>query len=644
MSSNPNFTESQQQAINHYGSHCVVAAVAGAGKTTTLTHRVRNLVDNHQIDSDRILLITFTKAAAKSMKERLNEVVPGHKAHVATFHSFCFKWLREFDPRWKQAGVILDPEREKWKADKWAAETVKKLRLGHSIKPTDVRRIVDSAKSRGVHPERLEETAAGVLDPQDMAIFRTYSAFARAENRFELADIQVYFWDLIESNEGVRSFITACYDEIMVDEYQDTDICQDRILQLIVTGDVKLMVVGDDDQSVYSFRHTTPQLIIDFHETWGGTAIHMEENFRSQAQILECANALIQHNEVRIPKTLRPVVGDQGHVEVVTDQPMVLAVLERIRALREEGFNWGDIAILYRTNAESGIFESVFTDNDIPYICASQREGFFGIPEVKTLISYLRMFEDNENTFALKFIWNRPKRFLRNDILKDAQDAAIDTDIQSVLGAAINRNPRSAAQLRDVQSIVEQGTDMVADGSSASDILDWLIGRLQYPKWLRELAETTNRPIEDLEQITERVLEDSAGRGGLDKYLRHVDKVIENSKKQEAGDAVLLTTLHKSKGLEWPVVFFSDLVKDMVPHPRCPDVNEERRLAYVGVTRAMYKLYICTSAREPSPFVAEMGLTIPEPVMNEGEPIADQETYSQGEETDELRYERDDGY
>lgn len=627
--STPTFTESQERVVRHDHGNTVVLAVAGAGKTTVMTHRAARLCREAVVtSSERILMVTFTAKAAKSMKDKLRTLSPGNLVEARTFHSFCFRILREFDERFTVEDCLLG-EKEAWKQSNWAESVIKDLRLDKRVvTPRDVISLVDSCKVRGVHPDHIHDAdcpLARQLSEHEKDVYSTYTVYQKKARKFDFADMLVYCFDLLRRDEGVRRICQSAYEQVMVDEYQDTDPVQEMVLEMVggcprptLKEEIQVpeksptvMVVGDDDQSIYGFRHAEPEFILNFQLKWGADAVFMEENFRSHAQVLGVANKLIGHNTVRHEKVLRPVVGDNGKVVVFADPDESRSVIDEIRRLRQdEELPWGDFTVLYRTNAQSCMFESRLTDEGIPYVCHGQREGFYGMPEVKALVCYLRLFTDPEDFDSLKYVWNRPKRYLRNDMLTKAKEVCEGHDAVAILQEACDQNRRQASRIAQISRAVEKGVADCKAGRRPFDVLEELVIDLDYENWLHEVEKTTNKPFEDLEKLVEQVLEDAHGRDTIPAFLHHVNRVIENAKKQAQGDAVQLMTLHRSKGLEFPVVFLVGMVPDYVPHPR-GDVEEERRLAYVGATRAIRRLYVCTQRSNPSPFLKEMGLEIP---------------------------------
>lgn len=648
MKSNPDFTDSQTRIIEHNKGNAAVLAVAGAGKTTVMTYRAERLIKEGLVelnddDQHRLLMVTFTKKAAESMKNKLRSLAPEANATLRTFHSFCYLVLREFDPRFKVKDCLLS-EREEWMPTQWAEMVIKTLRLSRDTKPADIIKIVDSCKVRGIHPDHIYDAdcpLAKKISEHDKQVYSCYAGLQAKKKKFDFSDLIVYCFDLLRRDSDIRDAVRGWYDHIMVDEYQDTDPCQEMILEMIggcphptLKDEIEVipeayrptvMVVGDDDQSIYGFRHAEPEFIINFREKWDATAYFMEENFRSYSPILMTANQLIANNTVRIQKRLKPVTGDAGDVVVLAHLDEARGVLEEVRRLREEeNLDWGRIAILYRTNAQSCLYESYFTEESIPYVCIGQKEGFYGMTPVKTMLSYLRLIVDPENISALEYIWNRPTRYLKKEILMQAKEMASGEGVLSIIEEAIDQAGHNSWRLTRLRDVMK--TLFTMKDQTPLSIIQWLRSELDFDDWLRELSQRTNTTADDILQVVDRMLDDARRHDTISEFLEHVNRVIANTKKQEAGNAIQLMTLHRSKGLEFDVVFFSGVVRDLVPHPH-GDLEEERRLAYVGVTRAIRRLYICTNEHNVSPFVQEMGLQLPNRAISVPElrPLTDED-------------------
>lgn len=609
-----NFTESQQNAVNFSGSNAVVLAVAGAGKTTVMTHRAARLKNS------KVLLLTFTKKAAQQMHDRLRALLNEEpRAEIRTFHSWCYAFLRRVDPRFAAADCLMT-EQDEWRLTTWAEAIIKSLRLPRTTKPAEIISKIDSIKSKGCFPARINDAAdpiCGQLDDEAREMYSLWWSHQSKFGKFDYSDLITHTLEKLRSDSRVRSTTAVSYDYVMVDEYQDTDPGQEMILELICScpkptvgkpiRGAEIMVVGDDDQSIYSFRNAIPKFIIDFQKKWNAATFFLEENFRSHEQILSTANRLIGKNITRVKKTLKPIVGKDGIVSYVEPDDEGGYIATRVLEYCQDK-RYSDVAVLYRTNAQSCLLESAFTDLGIPYECdGNQREGFYGIPEVKTLLSYLRLVHDNTNFEALQYVWNRPTRFLtRDDLLKAKRSCGSDSVIDILENAAQGAG-RNSWKVNGLRGIIQN-----LSGSKTQPverILATLRGALEYSHWLKELSDKGRRNLSDMEACVDHMAKDAKNYPTLPRYLAHVDLMIENAKNKKRDDAVRLMTLHRAKGLEFPCVFFSGFNKSYVPHPR-GEVEEERRLAYVGITRAIKHLTILGKSTDVSPFFPDLGLPV----------------------------------
>jgi len=612
------FTESQTAAINHSKGNAVVLAVAGAGKTTVMTHRAAKLASSDFLNPPGILMLTFTKKAAEEMASRVVALsTSSAKIEARTFHSWCFRVLKQFHKSFQNNDCMMD-ERDEWRLSAWADSLIKKLRLGREVKAADVIKKVDGIKSLGCFPGRIRshtDPICSQLSEDQKDLYESWWALQSAHKKFDFSDLVTHTLELLRSNKEVRERVASHYQYVMVDEYQDTDPGQEMILELIcncprptVGAPIKgadIMVVGDDDQSIYAFRNAVPRFIIDFQLKWGAKPFFLEENFRSHSQILQVANNLIGKNVVRVKKSLKSVIGSEGEVTLVSSIDEGPEIIRYMSHLMTDGSKPRDFAVLYRTNAQSCLLESTFTDAAIPYVCeGNQREGFYGIPEVKTLLNYLRVIHDRSDFEALQYIWNRPTRYLRREDLVTAKKNANSDSALDILEAAEEEAGKNKWRVSQLRNILENG---MRSDTPVNTRLETLIAALEYDHWLRSIAENGRRDFDDLSACVDQMVNDGRRHPKLSGFINHADLMIENAKKQDRGDAVRLMTLHRSKGLEFPNVFFVGFNSDYVPHPK-GEVEEERRLAYVGITRAIKNLVIISKPGKESKFLNDLGL------------------------------------
>ena len=615
------FTPSQQAVVDHDTGNLAVLAVAGAGKTTTMTARAARLVRQGVCAADRMLLVTFTRKAAEAMGEKLKALLGPNTPEVRTFHAFAFSVLRHFRPDvYQRKNALLGPT-DGWKPRAWAQRTSKELGLEPDA---DVRRAVNRCRSHGLHPARIgaagEPTLVG-LDPLDVEIYETYFAFQREEGKIDVGDLIVNVIELLRSDRTAAREAPRWFDQVMVDEYQDVDPSQEMLLEILCGRDdgvlnrelpplppaerPTLMVIGDDDQSVYRFRSAEPGFILHFPERWNARRMFMEENFRSHRPIISVANSLIGNNRIRTAKQLRCTVGDAGSAQLLMADDVTAALVEQLTELLRAGAAKRDCAILYRIHAQSCALEAALCERKIPYV-TSNREGFYGLPSVKPLVCYLRLFHEPANVEPLSYVWNRPKRFLKSELLSTWRERLPRADALELLRRAAadpSVAPYSAQRIALLQNVLQEGAKR--RDARPGDTLRWLLPALDYRGHLRAEREQAEQAEQEWEQA-ESMLVDADRCKTLESFLAHVDRMTTEAKRDEKRDAVRLMTLHAAKGLEFPIVFLYQVETERMPHPR-GEPEEERRLVFVGVTRAQRRLYLCASPAAPSVFLYEMG-------------------------------------
>jgi len=591
------FTDSQKQIVNHRDGNAVVLAVAGAGKTTVMTHRAAGLV-NCGIQQTRILMVTFTNKAAEAMQEKLIKL--GCPAiEVRTLHAFCYQILREFRPEYRNGSKLIT-EKEEWRRSGWAKEAAKKAKL-RSLKAHEALRAVEYCKTAGLHPTLIDRCPIiqDRLDSKAVDVYRVWAGDKLQGDRFDYNDLVLETMHLLRTNKVARDTIRARLSHVMVDEYQDTDPSQEMVLEYLCgcpnstlgdspTGGPTLMVIGDDDQSIYGFRHAKPDLILNFPKKWNATTYFMEENFRSGSSILTAANSLIQQNTVRFDKKLLPTKSSEGSVEVVQTPAEGEYVAKRIKIMEKVGTDLRDIAVLFRTNAQSCALESALTEEGVPYLCdGSQREGFYGITEVKTLVSYLRIVYDESDLNAFQFVLNRPNRFIKKEYIADCSSDC--STVYELIDKISFKHPGVSGRLTQLKTIL---TSSALKGITRPvKIIDFFIQALGMKDWLNTVAEDSARTADEMRDCVDQMRRDAARKNNLKQYLDHVDRVIENAKKPKSKIAVKLLTLHRAKGLEFDTVFFTGFSNKYVPHPKGNEA-EEMRLAFVGLTRAERQLIL----------------------------------------------------
>jgi DNA helicase II / ATP-dependent DNA helicase PcrA len=605
------YTPSQIKAIQHDRGNLVLFAVAGSGKTTVLVQRIKRLAALEK----KQLVLTFSKKAATSLVHRVGRTPD--KSFIGTFHSFCFNAIRRRRPDLYKGRELLQ-SREEWLLVSWAEDLLKHAR--GNMAPADLIRLMGRFKTYGYHPstwgdnqEQLRKLGDGI-GPYEVALASDLNDRLEQSGKFTFDDMLVDTLRELDSDPVFGRLLREFFDYVMVDEFQDTDPCQARILQHVSSEN--LCVVGDDDQAIYAFRGCSPSFIMDFETHYPGacTKISMEDNFRSEDQILEHANMLIKNNTNRVAKTLVTTKGSTGAVaatQVLDSVQEARFVADLVEEHHASGISYKEIAVLYRTNAQSGALEDEFAERQLPFEVADDDGGFYSRTEIKTLVNYLRILKDPKDTSALRWVLNRPTRFIRREWLASSVQRGPNAVVDTL------RAMRSKGSVRQQDAIIDMANnlgyliDLARSGTGPSQLVGALWQWLGYESYLNELSSrSVKRNVDEYVDSTMRFVQQTVPRfTDLGSLLNHIDLVeAENRKKREDRDAVLFTTIHRAKGLEFPVVVIVGFNQELLPHKDAP-VDEERRLAYVAVTRAIKTLHITTYG-QPSKFFKELGLTI----------------------------------
>lgn len=577
----------------HFRGPALVVAGAGSGKTRTVVHRVAYLLAHRGVYPGEILAVTFTNKAAEEMKARLKALVPGAgELWVATFHSAALRVLRAYGEALglKPGFVVYD------EADQEALLKEVLKELGVSAKPGPLKALLDRAKNRGVALEALEipDYYLGLPKGKVLDVLHRYQEALRAQGALDFGDILLYALRLLEGNPEILAKVRKRARFIHVDEYQDTSPVQYRFARLLAGEEANLMAVGDPDQSIYSFRAADIRNILDFTRDFPGAKVYrLEENYRSTEAILRFANALIQKNRLRLEKTLRPVKpgGEPVRLYAASD------AREEARFVAEEIVRLGPpyerYAVLYRTNAQSRLLEQALAAKGLPFRVVGG-VGFFERAEVKDLLAYARLALNPEDGVSLRRVLNTPPRGIGPATLARLE-ALAQVEGVPLLGAirlGAERSPKPEP-LRAFLALLEELSDLVFGPPEA--FFHHLLSATDYPAYLKEAYEDAEDRLENVEELLRAAKE-------AEDLLDFLDRVALTARSdQDGGRGVALMTLHNAKGLEFPVVFLVGVEEGLLPHQSSlstlEGLEEERRLFYVGVTRAEEGLYL-SYARE----------------------------------------------
>jgi DNA helicase II / ATP-dependent DNA helicase PcrA len=602
----------QQEAVDWPGGPLLIFAGAGSGKTRVITYRIARLI-REGVHPARILAVTFTNKAAREMKERVEALVgdTAKQMWIGTFHSVCSKILRidgkaiGLEPTFViyDDGDQLSLIREIFKA---------KNIDDRSIQPRAVLNEISSAKEKLLTPEKYAERATGFFERIAADVYKSYNSLLRKANALDFDDILFYTVRLLEQRQDVLEKYQERFLHVLVDEYQDVNFAQYQIVHNVSGKHRNIVVVGDDDQSIYAWRGADVSLILRFGSDHPDAKIvKLERNYRSTKNILAAANAVIQKNRSRAAKRLW-TENDEGAAITVTqagteqDEGMMVAdaILKDVRVGRRK---YGDFAVLYRTNAQSRVMEEAFLTTRIPHVLIGGQR-FYERKEIKDMIAYLRLTFNRRDDVSLRRVLNTPPRGIGAGGMAHIETYAAEHDIplfeslkaQDVQAAM---QKKSASGVRSFLSAIEQAGD-IAEQGPVSPVLRSLLTNSGYVDMLKtENSQDAVSRLENLQELLNVTAEYDATSEdpSLAGFLESVSLVADVDNLTEGGDAVTLMTLHSAKGLEFPVVFMVGLEEGVFPHSRSlgsdAELEEERRLCYVGMTRAREELHLVHAHR-----------------------------------------------
>jgi DNA helicase-2/ATP-dependent DNA helicase PcrA len=593
----------QREAVTHTEGPLLVVAGAGSGKTRVLTHRVAHLISAVGIQPNEVLAITFTNKAAGEMRTRLEDLLPevARRIWILTFHAACGRILRREAPRlgYKTNFTIYD-----------SADQVRLVKQSLEELERDPKRFpakgihehISAAKNQLVSPAEYRNRVESFYDQTVADVYDLYQRRLFAANAVDFDDLLMLTVDVLERFPEAKERWQKAFRYVLVDEYQDTNHAQYRLLQLLAEKHRNVMVVGDPDQSIYAFRGADIRNILEFERDFGeATIVPLEQNYRSTNTILRAANAVISHNSERKPKNLWSDLGDGEPVrvlEVEDEHSEARFVASEIARLVDEGVNGSEIAVFYRTNAQSRVLEDIFVRNEIPYqVIGGPR--FYERAEVKDAIAYLQVIDNPFDSVSLQRIANRPRRGIGDASLARLQTyadghgislwEALEFPEEAGLGPA---QARAVSSLRTLLQSLQAGALELA----VDELLERTLDRSGYLSALE--AERTIEAQGRIENLQELVgvtqeYQATAPEPNLSTFLQEISLFSDQDALREQQSLVTLMTLHNAKGLEFQAVFMIGMEEGVFPHSRSIEENsleEERRLAYVGMTRARERL------------------------------------------------------
>ena len=584
----------------------LILAGAGSGKTRALTCRVANLLD-HGVPAWNILALTFTNKAAKEMKERITAMVgdQAEEAWISTFHSTCARMLRRDIEKlgYTRSFVIYDDDDQK----AVLKEILKRLNIDEKFLPArELSAKISDAKNKLMSPDEwFRESQKDYRCQMIHNIFVEYETRLKANNALDFDDLLVKTLELLADHPPVLESYRKRFRYVMVDEYQDTNYAQYMMIKLLTDESRNLCVVGDDDQSIYGWRGADIRNILDFEKDYpDATVIKLEQNYRSSANILDAANQVIAHNAGRKEKALwtEKAPGDKIHLYAAGDERDEAAwIAGRIRQFNRAGTNYGDCAVLYRTNAQSRVIEEMLMRTGVPYkVFGGQK--FYDRKEVRDVVAYLRVIVNPADDVSLRRIINVPKRAIGDTTVQELMQHAMENGMP--LYSALSDMPESlsARARKSVSEFFMLMTMLMAmkEAMPVSEFVPMLVEKTglleQYKK---EDTDEARSRVENIQEFLGAVEEycKSTENPTLEDYLENVSLVTDLDQAEDMGRGyVTLMTLHSAKGLEFPNVFMTGMEEGIFPSSRSlmddERMEEERRLCYVGITRAQHKLFI----------------------------------------------------
>ncbi len=611
--------DKQKEAVLTTDGPLLVLAGAGSGKTKVLTTKIAYLIEEKGVDPSNILAITFTNKAAKEMKERINKMIGSlsYQMQISTFHSFGLSILKDNYELlgYKKNFTILDSED--------SLSVIKKIikDFGYDPKfynPRSIRNQISSSKNELVSPTELEKFSSSEFDEVVVNVYKEYQNKLLNNNSVDFDDLLLLPIKLFDENKEVLKKYQSRYQYILIDEYQDTNHVQYILTKMLSAKNKNICVVGDGDQSIYSFRGANYRNIFNFEKDYkDAKIILLEQNYRSTKNILNAANCVIKNNKERKDKNLWTdnITGDRITLKKCqNEKEEAYYIKKEINKLINKGIKKEDIAILYRTNAQSRNIEEALLEDNIPYKVVGSFY-FYNRKEIKDLISYLKLIYNTNDDVSLTRIINVPKRKIGPKTIEKIIKRANDLNI-SMFDAIDSGNELKFKNL--ILSLKEQ-----QDNISLTELVELILEEsgikkeLEAEKTLESEARLEN--LEEFKSITKN-FEETYGIVSLEEFLNEISLVSDIEEHKNTTDVITLMTIHSAKGLEFPYVFITGLEESIFPHIRSLDnsdeLEEERRLFYVAVTRAKRKLWlVCAKKRmlfgqenynRPSRFINEI--------------------------------------
>lgn len=597
----------QARAVETTEGPLLILAGAGSGKTKTLTHRIAHLIASHKASEYNILSVTFTNKAAREMRERVAILLgqnPDNRSFMpfmGTFHSICVRLLRQDGesvsvPR----NFVIFDEADRQSAIKQAS---KQLRLDEKSYPArTISSIISNAKNELISPAEFDSTSGGPVQRAAGQVYPMYEKILKDAGALDFDDLIARTVHMLQARPEIRKKWSTQFKYIMIDEYQDTNAAQYKLVKMLTNESNNIAVVGDDWQSIYSWRGADFRNILRFEKDYKDvTIVKLEQNYRSTKSILDAAHSVITKNQQRSDKELWTEAGEGKPVDILqvaNERAEAEAIVRRVKNASDARLrSFQDFAVLYRTNAQSRSVEEAFVRFGVPYrIVGGQR--FYDRKEIKDVIAYLRLMYQPEDRVSFERIVNVPTRGIGTKSLQnfytwqESQNLNLHDALNTVdaMPGLTTKAKRGLSELADILRTTRE----VLDESPVPAIIDGLLRRIEYMSYLDDKtpqAESRQENVRELISVAK-----SYQDLGLDGFLEEVALVSDADNAENGANVVTLMTLHAAKGLEFPVVFMTGMEETIFPHSRAlydqSEMEEERRLCYVGMTRAKQELYL----------------------------------------------------
>ena len=582
------FNNSQLKAVKHKSGPMLVIAGPGSGKTTVLTARIRNLIEEYSVNPANILVITFTKAAANEMKSRFNNMM-GRSTNVTfgTFHAVFFMILRAAY-NYSVDSIIKEDVRQ---------NIIKQAIERSRLEPDDLNEMVSNITGEisRVKTETIDINAyysASCPEEEFRDIYKYYVKTLKKMGLIDFDDMLLYCHELLTTRRDILAKWQQKYQYILIDEFQDINKIQYDIIKLLAKPQDNLFIVGDDDQSIYGFRGSKPEIMLNFDKDYPDTdKVILDTNYRSTGNIVSAAGKVIAHNKVRFAKNINTVNDPGDKVDIIefnTQAEEYEKIIDNIRKESALGGNYSDNAVLFRTNSTAAGFVRKLVEYSVPFVTRDGVPNVFEHWIARDVITYMNIAMGSRKRSDFLQIINRPKRYIGRDYLTDAE---ISFD---------NLEKYYEDKNWMIERVDRLKYDILAMASmSPYAMINYLRKGVGYDGYLDEYAQSHNMQVRELYDVMDELMESARSFKTFNEWFAYIDeygtKLRESYAAMDKQNAVILTTMHSSKGLEYPVVYIIDANEEITPHKKAvfaPEIEEERRMFYVAMTRAKRRLNI----------------------------------------------------